>query len=193
LKLLFAADVFGITPEFRQLCQEITQQYIGLNNSKTSAAQYQVMGPYEDHLIIFSDEQRAYQYFSQNVGLIQYAQRLEKQLNSLSESTIFIGFSVGGSALWQLSSELNNTQLAKAICIYSSQIRHHTNILPTVPITLILPVSEPHFCIDAMAVSLEMTQKVSIVKTQYLHGFMNALSGNYNAAASREYSVSIFS
>ncbi|MCW8831784.1 MAG: hypothetical protein OQK03_00505, partial [Colwellia sp.] len=48
-------------------------------------------------------------------------------------------------------------------------------------IKLVFPKSEPHFDVIKLKQLLEHKQKVSIVQTDYLHGFMNQYSKNYNA------------
>lgn len=173
LNIIIIADIFGITPAFESLVQAIC-----VDNNLHNAGKITMIGPYASEDIRFTDENDAYAYFTEHVGLKNYTEKVAATLDTLSSPTLVIGFSVGGSAVWCLSAK-TNVNIMQAICFYSGQVRHHTHVKPLIPITLILPLSEPHFCITSFACSLQKTPNVALEPCQYLHGFMNKQSINY--------------
>ena len=53
--------------------------------------------------------------------------------------------------------------------------------------TLIFPKYEEHFCLQEMKNKIQDTKNVSIVQSEYLHGFMNKYSKNYNEEGYKKY------
>jgi len=94
-----------------------------------------------------------------------------------------IGFSVGASAIWSMSSHPAIKTITKGICFYSSQIRHHTDLQPQFEIELILAHYEPHFDVKSLHVELATKANVNVKHVNYLHGFMNPHSSNFNQRA----------
>ncbi|ADZ90919.1 dienelactone hydrolase family protein [Marinomonas mediterranea] len=170
MKCIFVSDIFGKTEALQALAARC-------------AKHYDIIDPYRGHLT-FDDEEKAYNYFSTHVGLGLYTQRLQQHIEALTEPVILIGFSVGASAIWALSSELNNdlnsAQIVRAECFYGSQIRNATEIIPNFNIRLIFPREEAHFSVDELIDAVKDKPNVQIERSNYLHGFMNALSKNYD-------------
>lgn len=172
---LLVADIFGNSQVLQQLAREIAG-----NNTV-------IIDPYSGEIMNFSDEQIAYQYFSEHVGLTRYAEQLKGQLQSINQPFNLIAFSVGGAATWLISEWLIETKINRVVCFYASQIRHHQEIRPVLPIELILPKSEIHFDVLALKTNLSNTKNVMIKHSEYLHGFMNQLSPNYSPSAYQGY------
>tara|TARA_R110000744_G_scaffold112531_1_gene211152 strand:- start:4625 stop:5266 length:642 start_codon:yes stop_codon:yes gene_type:complete len=194
LNIIFVADIFGLTDEFEHFCQQaITHVKYLLSEADSLAVEWHMIGPYHKQPALFSCEQDAYQYFIKNVTLEGYVKKLEQKLLAVSGSKLLVGFSVGGSAIWQLHGQQSNTEKssaeksAAAICFYSSQIRHMTHLTPHIPITMILPSAEQHFSIEDLRVELGKKSTVTIEQSEYLHGFMNKLSVNYHPFAYQYY------
>lgn len=139
-----------------------------------------ILDPYQGKYMAFSNEDEAYKYFSSEVGLEQYALMLFERITSEKTELELIGFSVGASAIWMISEheELNN--VSNAMCFYGSQIRHYPALNPAFPTQLIFPISEKHFDISKLAATMKEKKNVSVVMTDYYHGFMNQHSQNYN-------------
>lgn len=175
LHIIFVADIFGMTHEFKNLCKKIT-----LSLEQTLYVECHILGPYQQQQMSFESEQAAYQYFTQHVGLSNYLEAIDQQLSLISGHKLLIGFSVGGSAIWQLCANNTVEQCLGAICFYSSQIRHMTQLTPKVATRLILPYSESHFCITEFQSAVQNKSAVTIEQSQFLHGFMNSLSTNYD-------------
>lgn len=192
LNIIFVADIFGLTDEFKHLCQQVTfnvEQMVDVEKSR--GVECHMIGPYQHQPRLFTSESDAYHYFIENVNLEGYVKKLEQKLLTISGSKMLVGFSVGGSAIWQLYSQSAFKQSVGAICFYSSQIRHMTQLTPKIPMTLILPSKESHFSVEEMALLLQEKPTVTLDKSEYLHGFMNKLSGNYHPTAYQYYTQNL--
>jgi uncharacterized protein YwgA len=189
LNIIFVADIFGVTDEFNHLCRQVSANIEKLLNENHSLdVKYHLIGPYKHGMSKFLCEQAAYQYFIQHVTLAGYVKALEQQVSAISGPKILVGFSAGGSAVWQLCSQSKIDHCSAAFCFYSSQIRHMTQLTPKIPMTLILPSKESHFSVEEMALLLQEKPTVTLDKSEYLHGFMNKLSDNYHPTAYQYYS-----
>jgi hypothetical protein len=181
LNIIFVADIFGLTDEFKHLCQQVTanlEQCLGVE--KADGVKCHMVGPYQQQPKCLTCERDAYQYFTENVSLEGYVNKLEQKLLAISGSKLLVGFSVGGSAIWQLYAQGAVKQSLGAICFYSSQIRQLTRLTPKIATRLILPSTEPHFSVAALRAVLRDKSTVTIEQSEYLHGFMNQLSANYD-------------
>lgn len=180
--IIVAADIFGESSAFKELCQQISS-----GDLDSSSINYHFIGPYEFQPDSFLSEQHAYQYFIEHVGIEAYSQKLFSLLERINGPTLLIGFSVGGSAIWRLLPRLKNSHGLSAICFYSGQIRAMTEINPSIPCRLIFPSSETHFSVPELLSSLHEKKLISIEKSNWLHGFMNKQSVNYNQDAYQHY------
>jgi hypothetical protein len=169
------SDVFGCTPAFRELAG-------ALNADK-------LISPYSDN-IYFTDENQAYTYFVEHLGLDQYLNAVKQELSAHSLVNI-VGFSVGASVLWRLTAGPLASRINTAIGVYGSQIRHYLTNRPQCPIHLLLPRVEAHFDLDQMSRSLVVFEQVTIHQTQYKHGFMNQYSTNFTQAGYQMYLAQI--
>lgn len=176
--ILLATDIFGYTNaietlkhRFESVCQTV-----------------HILDPYDAKRINFQDENEAYETFTQICGLENYATLCSNALDALSnETTILIGFSMGVSALWKALDGQKDAKIKGFYGFYASQIRHALEAKPHVPCTLIFPQSEKHFKVDALITELVKHENITCIKTQYLHGFMNPCSVNYDAKGYAEY------
>ncbi|MGB2740843.1 MAG: hypothetical protein WBC60_09870 [Cognaticolwellia sp.] len=222
MNIIFVADIFGLTEEFKHLCQQVV---LKLEESTGIKCRAHLLGPYQQQPALFASENDAYQYFMANVTLAGYVKKLEKigsqlqQKKQLNESndTFLVGFSVGGSAVWQFlsqheclqdvssqglhSQEMSSKDITSqdtysqgkfakslaAIGFYSSQVRHMTALTPKVSMRLIFPVAEQHFCVTELQSQLQDKPTVTVEASRYLHGFMNELSMNYDSEGYQHY------
>jgi len=164
---IIVSDIFGLTDELVALSEQIAHNPI-------------ILDPYMGRKHSFSDEQAAYHYFTENVGLNRYASYVFSNVLNLKEPASIIAFSVGGAAIWQYSDKLNATYVKQAHLFYSSQIRNMLNVRPAIPVNVIVPRLEEHFSVSSMAESLNKLDNVSTEQCTSLHGFMNKLSCNFN-------------
>nr|WP_287413394.1 dienelactone hydrolase family protein [Pseudodesulfovibrio sp.] len=169
MSIILVSDIFGKTPALEKLANEI-------NASK-------IVDPYDGKSMNFLDEGEAYSYFMDKVGLNTYLEKLQKVLKLNSSASILIGFSVGASIIWKLSEISSSQYVKKAICFYGSQIRNFIDISPNFEIKLIFPKSEVYFDVAKLQNKLSKKKNVRIFKVDYLHGFMNYYSTNYNQEA----------
>lgn len=169
MKKIIVTDVFGKTPALIELGDEIGAD--------------QIIDPYDSKAMRFDNETQAYRYFTENVGLDTYVNKVSKIIKNSSDETTLIGFSVGASAIWLLSTSEKAPKIVKhATCFYGSQIRHFTQLSPTFELKLIFPKSEPHFDVLALRLMLADKPKVTAIQVDFLHGFMNYHSSNFNQA-----------
>lgn len=177
MNLLIVADIFGRTQAL-----DILTNYF-----KDKKIKVEIIDPYRSQYRNFEMEENAYKAFQAEIGLSQYTKLLKEQLNTNNtEKTVILGFSVGASALWAASPYLEG-KIYKGICFYSSQIRRFLDIEPNIEIELYFAKSEPSYEVDKVARYYENLKNVKCIKTQYMHGFMNKLSKNFNVAGYYNY------
>ena len=146
-----------------------------------------IIDPYDGKYMGFQTEEQAYEFFMANVGLRTYCDILQSRLKKTASPTILIGFSVGASAIWQISESLSTERVKRAVCFYGSQVRHLLEITPKVEVEYVLPMHEPGFRIDELVTRLSDKKNVVLHKTPYLHGFMNKFSKNHNKLGYTKY------
>ena len=167
---VIVTDIFGLTPAIKALARAI--------NADT------IIDPYQGAVLSFDNESHAYKYFTEHVGIDSYVDLLHEKITSCEGSVKLIGFSVGASAIWQLSATISDVVANKvnsACCYYGSQIRYLTQLSPKFPIQVVFPESEPHFDVDELSKSIVNKIMVTTSYCDYLHGFMNKLSNNFNS------------
>ncbi|PKI17994.1 hypothetical protein [Colwellia sp. 12G3] len=175
MSIIIVSDVFGITPSLVTL-----KDKLGANT---------IIDPYNGQRMDFKNEADAYSFFVTTVGLDSYVSRIFNVLELLDGQTTLIGFSVGASAIWQLSLSNNNNRVKQSFCFYGSQIRNFTQIEPCFEVNLIFPRSEPHFDVSELIEKLTKKPNVNITKVEYLHGFMNYHSSNFNETGYKEHVI----
>jgi len=172
MSIVLVADVFGKTPALVQLSEALNGAVI--------------VDPYDGKDMGFANEAEAYAYFRAEIGFEVYLAKLKKTLGSSQAVTTIIGFSVGASLVWKLSEAVGRDSVKRAICFYGSQIRNLTEVVPKIDVELIFPKSEPHFNVSELITRLSKTPKVTATQVDYLHGFMNVYSDNFNKQAYNE-------
>lgn len=175
MSITLVSDVFGITPGLLRLKEEIGAETI--------------VDPYNGQSMAFNNEADAYSHFVSTVGLEGYVSILFKTLEAFETPTTLIGFSVGASAVWSISSSNERNLVKQAYCFYGSQIRNFTETEPCYRTNLIFPQSESHFDVAELIHKLTNKPNVSISQVEYLHGFMNYYSTNFNEKAYKEYTT----
>jgi dienelactone hydrolase len=164
---VIVSDIFGRTPALETLAGAV-------------GSVVDIIDPYGGKQMGFPTEPRAYTHFMAHVGIRAYENMLLTRLAEIPRINVLIGFSVGAAAIWGISETLAPDKIGRAVCFYGSQIRHATDIVPNVKIEHIFPENEPEFSIHDLAAALSGKKNVTVHKTPYLHGFMNALSQNFS-------------
>lgn len=162
-------DIFGKTPALISIANIINADVI--------------VDPYDGKNMNFTSEAQAYSFFTENIGIDNYKKKLESALNNCSEEYLLVGFSMGASIIWMLSgsvaTELSN-RIKYAVCYYGAQIRYYSDVSPKFAVKCIFPKSEFHFNVSILHKILEKKEKVTSMQVDYLHGFMNVHSNNYD-------------
>ncbi|GHF84646.1 dienelactone hydrolase family protein [Thalassotalea marina] len=172
VNILIVSDIFGLNDS-----TDFISQFL------SSLGHIKVFDPYETQKMHFSDEQQAYDYFTSIGGVNNYADKLICSLQLGEVVDFAIGFSVGGSALWQISSVMQKPLIKRQMCFYPNQVRHMTHLSPQCATTVLLPQSEQHFCVQTLAKNIQNKALVDVSFVEALHGFMNESSQYFNAVA----------
>lgn len=167
MRTVIVTDIFGKT----QAVVDFASAVAKINN---------IFDPYSGQDMAFENEKQAYQFFISNVGLEEYTEKLSDYLAAITDPVILIGFSVGASAIWNVSGNHHVHNISRAACYYGSQIRYRTSVTPHFPIELVFPKHEEHFSVSELMDSVRNRQNTKIRQVPYLHGFMNQLSDNYH-------------
>jgi dienelactone hydrolase len=178
MHLIIVSDIFGRTAALESFASEFP-------------GQVEIIDPYNSEIMGFDCEDNAYSYFTTEVGLDVYADKLSNRIKALTDHVTLLGFSVGASAIWKLSHEKNLSNVVGAALFYSSQIRYYTDIEPLFPICLVFPKTEVYFSVSELIQSLKQKENVEIHHSSFLHGFMNYHSRNYNATAYNKYTQAL--
>jgi len=176
MKKIVVADIFGLTSALATFVQSINADL--------------VIEPYNGLDMDFADEKAAYDYFINYIGVKAYTKKLHTIISHNADDFVLIGFSVGASAVWQASEIMSTPQcqrIKKAYCFYGSQIRHFTHISPKFPTSLIFPQYENHFDVGSLKKLLSHTDLVDAGQVEFMHGFMNRYSENFNQVGYERY------
>lgn len=171
---IIVSDVFGKTKALEEIASALS-------------GRVEIVDPYSAELMGFKNETAAYEYFTSEVGLDAYAERLLEITQSVNSQIYLIGFSVGASAIWKISKQVKLKNISGATCFYGSQIRHHKDINPLFPVQLIFPATEQHFSVTKLIDELFAKENTQIQQVTFLHGFMNAQSKNYDQAGYKQF------
>ncbi|WP_019027736.1 hypothetical protein [Colwellia piezophila] len=173
MSIILISDIFGLTPALLKLKDEL--------------AATTIVDPYQGEYMDFDTEAEAYACFTSTVGLDSYVTAIGKVLASLDSKVTLIGFSVGAAAIWRLSVNNENNNIKQAFCFYGSQIRNFSKIEPCFEIHLVFPKTESHFDVWALNNTLAKKPNVFTSQVEYLHGFMNYYSDNFNQVGYNKY------
>jgi len=171
-------DIFGRSPALEKLCSSLEGD---------SSNKIKIIDPYAGQYITFTDEKQAYQHFIESGGIDGFAKKILKEVTIKKLPKKIIAFSVGASALWSISENSQLNHIKQAIGFYGSQIRRYQAINPIFPFQLYFPDRESHFNVDELQKNITQKEKVTTIKTSYLHGFMNELSDNFDNKAYQKY------
>ncbi|MBU2239357.1 MAG: hypothetical protein KJ609_06995, partial [Gammaproteobacteria bacterium] len=92
MEIIVITDIFGRSTALEQLAEKISKNAL-------------ILDPYDSEFMDFKNEEAAYVYFSENVGLGSYADKLKQVLLEQQGEVLLIGFSVGASAIWNVSGD----------------------------------------------------------------------------------------
>ena len=176
-ELIIVSDIFGRTPELLDLASEFSGRY----------DQFHIVDPYDGLIIEFGSEQNAYQHFQEHCRIEKLAELVLEKIAESNALFDLVGFSVGASAIWSLSETRYSEKINTAVCFYGSRIRDMLDKAPRFKIQLIFPAHEHHFNVARLVSVLSKKINVECIQTNFLHGFMNPRSENFNADGYREF------
>ncbi|MCC2615389.1 dienelactone hydrolase family protein [Aestuariibacter halophilus] len=174
MKWVICSDIFGVTTRLTQWLSGLFEQQLPL-----------VMSAHPDNAT-FCDETLAYQAFVQQGGVERYVARLRDALVACKEPVTLLGFSAGGAAAWHMTTHGRPACVERVITYYPGQIRHALDICPQVPCDVVFAHRERHFDQQAVIGHLARYPQVNVRSQTAPHGFMNPLSGGYDAVAAQQ-------
>lgn len=168
MKVLIASDIFGTTPELSTLAKRIHEEAW-------------IVSPYAAQCIEFGSEAEAYASFQQSGGLDAYAEKLSTAIAALRPDAL-VAFSAGATAGWRALSH-GPLSIRLGVLFYGSRIRDYLHVRPTVPVKLVFAEHEKAFQVAPLLGQLCERGVTAEVVPGTRHGFMNARSPGYDAAA----------
>ena len=175
MRTLIVSDIFGCTNQLKKF----SEQFSG---------EVQVVSPYEvtepDYEL---QEQSIYDEFINRLGHDGYSNKVQEALIKFSPDFI-IAFSAGATAAWRALAMTPLKRVQKMIAFYPGQIRHFTNLNPNCHVDIYFPYVEKHFDLNPVINTLKTIPCLYVIKSRYKHGYMNALSENFNHDAYLHYS-----
>ncbi|WP_339142581.1 hypothetical protein [Pseudoalteromonas galatheae] len=173
MAILIVTDIFGHTDHIDHF-------------AKSLGNDVQVLSPFIEEPNTVS-EPDCYELFLVQCGHRVYADKVSAAIAELQPKLI-IGFSAGGAAAWVALSEQDASgSVEQLIAFYPSQIRHHLNIKPSCDVSIFFAQVESHFDVEPVLELLKDKKGLNCIRTRYLHGFMNKLSGNFDEYAYSHY------
>ncbi|MDR4901132.1 dienelactone hydrolase family protein [Bacillus mycoides] len=136
----------------------------------------------------YSDEEKAYQYFMNQIGFDDGKEQIEEFITCLSNSYThigLIGFSVGATISWLCN---NNPRIDFIIGCYGSRIRDYVHIKPTCATLLIFPEQEASFSVSSLMKALQQQNNplLEINQLHGEHGFLNPYTEKYNEHSTKQ-------
>ena len=175
MPLIVCSDIFGVTDSLKELVTRFLPD-----------AQCIFISPFDDPDKTFSDESKAYEQFQASGSVQTYADRLASLVKNINKPVTVIGFSAGASAMW-LAQALNKHQIERCLAFYPGQIRHYLSTRCEVTFDIVFPLTEKHFDVGAVIEHLSAHKNLSVHQCQFKHGFMNALSDNFDEVGYQSY------
>jgi dienelactone hydrolase len=170
MRVLIVTDIFGATAAVLSLANALMAEQV----------QVEVVDPYDGAEKSFSHDQSAYEAFLANCGHDSYFRKVQNSISSSLEELVIIGFSAGASAAWRNMESDWQPKILHFVGFYPGQIRHHLNITPKYPCTIVLPNREEHFNVSEVSGVLKEIDNVQCINTEFGHGFMNPSSYHYS-------------
>lgn len=178
IRLILISDIFGRTPALEALGTDLSVPAPGCPPVPPPA----IVDPYGGTDPQFDSEASAYDYFTARVGLDRYVEILKQRLDDVPPGAVLMGFSVGAAALWRISDNPRFSNVVKGFCFYGSRIRDYPDVRPRFDLDLIFPRMEPRFNVKELIQDLSDRPRITCSRATGLHGFMNRLSPNFDAA-----------
>ena len=174
MEIILATEIWGRTPHTDALADLL----------RPHAGKVTVTDPFDGRDPHFTTEEQAYAAYLGRGGLDPYARRVTDLAREATHPALLIGFSAGAGAVWAAVCA-QGVPMLRACCFYGSSIRTMADRVPTAPVDLIFPDSEPHFDVNALAAELETKPLATCHRADAGHGFMNPLSANHDETATR--------
>lgn len=133
----------------------------------------------DENVFSYGEQNDAYAYFYENVGLNAYHQiwELLDKIKCRYEKIYMIGYSVGAALAWRCS---ENPNCSGVVACYGSRIRDFADVRPRCPVFLVF-AEEDSFDVHSVKNKLEGLENVRVSLFRAKHGFLDFDSAHYDA------------
>ncbi|CAH9058135.1 hypothetical protein PSECIP111951_01809 [Pseudoalteromonas holothuriae] len=171
---LIISDIFGHTANLDAFANELSDEVV-------------ICSPYRvKQSVRQKTEGEIYEQFKNTIGHDGYMAKVEKAIGT-HQPDLIIAFSAGAVAAWRAIANMPHTLPNKLIGFYPGQIRNYLHVQPKCFVDLLFPHQESHFELTPVINTLKKMSWVNCTRTRYNHGFMNALSNQFNKYAYLHY------
>ena len=173
--LIVVHEIYGINQHMVDVCELLSEE------------NFDIICPdllQQDFPFDYSQEEKAYQNFMDNVGFSNGLHKIKSiLLESKDEySKIFIiGFSVGATVAWLCCEE---ECVDGIVGYYGSRIRDYVNINPNCPVLLFFPDKEKSFNVNELVSTIDKAN-IDARICRGKHGFSDPYSSKYNEELAR--------
>lgn len=170
MNILIATDIHGINDRLRAMLHTLGDDITFLS-------------PWPGEGSPYKEEQEAVAAFQANHGMEHYQQRIATAAGDAP--AIFIGFSVGATALWLHTASPLCHPHSHAHLYYGSRIRDHQERIPRCQTKLVFAEQEASFQPASILAKLTHPHVQCSIIEGTRHGFMNPLAPNFSDAHMR--------
>ncbi|PRX27999.1 dienelactone hydrolase [Orenia metallireducens] len=164
-------EIYGINQHMKDIAKKLSEYQVDIICPNL----LEIDGSYS-----YSDEQKVYQNFKENVGFAVGVEKVKKllyQIRDEYEFIIVLGFSIGATIAWLCSDEQGLCDMI--IGYYGSRIRDYTDVIPKCPTLLFFPENEISFDSIDLIGEIEVKRNVRVYQFQGKHGFSDPYSDKY--------------
>ena len=175
-RIIVAADIHGVTDDLRSFASALGEKV-------------ELISPWPGEGCPFPDEAAAHGAFVADGGLIAYAERLNKTIDSAP--VMLVGFSAGASAGWLHATGANASTDSHAWLFYGSRIRLYADRKAACSVVAVFAEHEAAVEPRALASQIAAQNVETVIEPGSGHGFMNARSAHFDPALRARYTAQI--
>lgn len=177
MKTIIATDIFSIGEHTEKPYKEL----------RGACKSIEIISPYSGNKMDFTNEDEAYEYFSNKYRHAYFSSLVSKAILNTLEQIFLIGFIAGASAMRHAISTNKYPTPIKFYGFYPSQIRNYLGLSLSCESTILFPCSEKDFDVLIVSEKVSKKQNVECEVTCLPHDFMNPQSINYCPEAEKTF------
>lgn len=169
-KLIVATDIHGLSPELNELFSPLLATDLGYEVT--------LLSPWYDQKRPEGTEAEWVSHFLASEGIARYASHIAECAGG--QATVFIGFSVGATAVWHALARAECHTQSRAYLFYGSRIRDAVDLAVRCRTHLLFAEHEASFDPHQLIERFVSPQVEAEVLTGLYHGFMNPLHQHFD-------------